>query len=159
MILYGLLLAGFVAMLGGAYWTGHSNGVDGQKRVDEPLIAAARAEREVAIQANVSLQEMLNKVAGDVDACNTQVAKIKADSDEAIRNMDLITRESDERKKVYAKIIARYEAQAKATTPVAPDLQCRAARETLMSLSDEMKALDALGLPGGKLTITPVSPK
>ena len=160
MILYGLLLAGVVAVLSGAFLTGRNMGIESQKAEDMPVIQAARAEMAVAVQANEGLQRDLAKITTDVNSCNDKVGQLKKDSDEAVKNMDLIIKESDERKKIMQQTLARFQAAARPTTPVAPNLQCEAAKATLMQLSDEMKALDALGLPKtDRVTVTPVRPK
>jgi hypothetical protein len=164
MILYGLLLAGLLAALGGSYLTGRNQGIEAQKAEDTPMIQAAQAERAVAVQANEGLQRDLAGIRTEVDSCNTKVAQLKEDSDQAIENMNLIIKESDERKKIMQQTLARFQAAARPVTPVAPDLQCQAARATLSELSDQMAAIDALGLskpasPPGRVTVTPVRPK
>jgi hypothetical protein len=92
------------------------------------------------------------------------VAQLKTDSDTAIANMNLIIKESDERKRIMAEALARFQAAARPVTPVRADLQCEAARATLSDLSGQMAAIDALGLskplpPPGRVTITPARPK
>ena len=164
MIIYGILLAGLLAALSGAFFTGRNQGIESQKATDTPLIQAAQAERAVAVQANEGLIRDLATIRHEVNACNDNVAQLKADSDQAIANMNLIIKESDERKRIMQTTLARFQAAARPATPVAPNLQCEAARSTLMQLSDEMKAIDALSLPtsvqqGGRLVITPAGKK
>lgn len=161
MILYGLLLMGVLAVLSGAFLTGRNMGVESQKAEDMPIIQAARAEMAVAVQANEGLQRDLATITTTANACNEKVDQLKRDSDEAVANMNLIIKESDERKKIMQATLARFQLAARPTTPVAPNLQCEAARATLSELSDQMKALDALGLPksGDRVTVTPVRAK
>lgn len=158
-MLYALLLVGVLAMFGGTYFTGHTNGVKDQQAIDEPLIASAKAERALAVAANEGLQADLTRIRGDVNACNSQVAKIRADSDLAIAAMDKIIAESEARKRGYEVMLARFKAGANPTQPVPKDLQCEAARSALGDLSDHMR--NVLGLdtpvetPPPRLTVSP----
>jgi hypothetical protein len=161
-VIYLIATVGLLAMLTGIYWTGHKSGTDGQKKIDEPLIAQAQADKQLAVQANQSLQRDLETVRGDVDTCNTRVAGLKADSDIAIATMDKIIKDSEARRKAYTEALARFNAAARPATPVRADLQCEAARAALGELSDQMKMLDALGLNSAvtapaapRLTVTP----
>jgi hypothetical protein len=157
MILYGIIALALAGALGGAYFTGHQNGIKEQTAVDEPVIAVARAERQTAIGANEGLQRDLVTIRGDVAACNAKVDSLKAGSDVAVAALGKIQAEAEERKRGYAAMLAKFQAGARPSVPVAADKQCEAARATLADLSGVMTALDALGL--GKAVTAPVAPK
>jgi hypothetical protein len=164
MILYGLLLAGLLAALGGSYFTGRNQGIEAQKAEDTPLIQAAQAERAVAVQANEGLQRDLAGIRTEVNSCNAAVDKLRLDSLERVDKMKLLVKEFDERKAIMQQTLARFQAAAHPATPVRADLQCEAARATLSDLSGQMAAIDALGLskplpPAGRVTITPARTK
>lgn len=163
LILLLVIGVGAMAVIGGAFTTGYLKGKTAQSEVDEPIIKAAEAEKALAVEANKGLQADLARIRGDVDTCNTRVAAVKADSDIAIAQMQQIISQSEERKAQYAKALARFEAAARPSQPVAPDQQCAAAKAALQDLSDEMKAIDALGLAHSTATpstvrVTPVEP-
>jgi hypothetical protein len=162
MILYALLFGGLAlaAVGGGAYFTGKKDGVEAQKMLDEPVIATARADRQTAIAANEGLQRDLVTIRDNVATCNLRVAAVKADSDIAVATMEKILGESEQRKRDYERIVNAFRAGARPTQAVAPDLQCAAAKATLVNYADTVSALEALGLPKqpGTLTIQPTSP-
>jgi septal ring factor EnvC (AmiA/AmiB activator) len=161
MLIYGLILAGVLGLFGGAWWTGHSAGDEARRKIDEPLIAKQGAELELVKSQNANLQGDLQKIRGDVDSCNSAVAQLKKDSDEAISQMEQIIRLSEERRRATQQAQARLDAAARAqrpSTPVAEDQDCRAVRVVLGEYSDRVR--EALGMtpPPGRLTITAPAP-
>lgn len=146
-MIYLIAIAAFAAMVGGAYFTGRGQGVDEQKGLDEPVIARLSAEKALLDGANKRFAADLSLVRGDVISCNTKVDALKADGQSAAAVQEQIIKESEQRKKDYARIMADYKAAITTSRTLAPDKQCAAATSVLMNLSENMRALDALGLP------------
>lgn len=156
---YLLAIIAFIALLGGAAGIGASKATQKVKEHYEPLLATASAERQTAITENKRLGDKLKGVEIDINACNTNVATIKANSDQAIKDMKELKALSDANKAALNSILAKYKAGA-ANTSVPPSLQCAEASRVLSDLSDTM--LDALGLSTtiapGRLSISPTAP-
>lgn len=141
MILYAILAAGFLALLGGIYGKGRIDGHAAQKEEDAPIIAQAKSRADTAEAGNASLQRGL-ATRDDVIRRNNaeleRLAKIRGDAMAAVAaaNAASVTRA----KAIEGKLDA-FLTGSTANTP--PELQCERARATLGDLADLMRE----GLP------------
>lgn len=146
-MIYFLAIIGLIAAVSGVWIHGRSTGIDEQKEIDRPTIQTLGAQKAGLEAANKRFVDDLNAVRGDIDQCNAKVQDLRAGSDEAIAALATIKAESEKRQKDYQRILSDYKTQMAAARALPPDQQCTAAKTVLMNLSDNMRALDALGLP------------
>lgn len=140
MILYAILFAGVLALLGGLYGKGRADGADKRDEYWKPKVERAELDRDQATQANAKLaseREIVERKAGEAtQACQTVSAVGTQTKQDVARTLAGAEKRMSA---IEARIAGNLAGTAPSTKP--RDEQCNSAETILRGTSDSWAAV------------------
>jgi hypothetical protein len=142
---YLIILAGFIAIIGGAYWKGHSAGYDSAKADDEPVLQRLRENNAKAEAANETLQGDVNHVRELAGVCNARVTELSKIGETTSRAVNAALAKAERDRLTFEARVDGYAKAASTPSTKSKEQQCDAVRNVLGDVSDRMREVLGIG--------------